>query len=220
MKIKTLFKKLMQIKDQYKLLILFAIEIVLMFLYIGTGENEKLKYWNQVIMLLYIAVFIYGFIILWRLYMRNFLGICKGLLDKLFKYIVRKVKNFFAQVKLIMKAHGLGRNFGRIDKVSVEFGGNPFAEFKKMFRSKIKLDLRKTDKNAEKIRLLYIKLILKSMREGYDYDRTHTPDELYEALKNKNLDYLMSCYKSVRYNRNIKILDEEVIKCENIINGR
>jgi len=216
----TFFEKFKKIKDQYKLLILFAIEIVLMFLYIGTGENEKLKYWNQAVMLVYIAVFFYGFVILWRLYIKNFFGICKGLLEQLYKYIVKKVKYFFAQVKLVLKAHGLGGNLGRFDKVSVELEFDPFGEFKKMFKSKIKLDIRKADKNAEKIRLLYIKLILKSMREGYDYDKTHTPDEVYEVLKNKNLDYLMSCYKSVRYNRDIKILDEEVEKCENIINGR
>jgi|GEM_PF-6933330 hypothetical protein len=207
-----------KIKDGHKLFILLVIEIVVMFVYIGVGEKHK--YVQQAVMLVYLAIFLYGITILWRVYFKGFFGNLKDLLLKIYKYIAKKIKYVIKEAKRILKDKGYGKSRSRFDKVSVEFKIDAFGEFKKMFRSKIRLDLRKADENAEKIRLLYIKLILKSMREGYDYNRTHTPDELYEVLKNKNLEYLMACYKSVRYDRDIHILDEEVKKCENIINGK
>jgi hypothetical protein len=204
--------KFKNLETKYKLFLLLAVEAILA----AASIIIKNVYVKQAIMLVYFGVFLYILVLLWRMLIKNFFLRLKNLLTDLYKFISKKVRQFIKKAKKILKAHGLGSGF---DKSTIEVDFSIQREIKRIFKSKIKLDLRKADRNAEKIRLMYIKLILKSIRSGYDYDQTQTPDEIYELLKNENLDVLIDCYKSVRYDRNVIISDENVEICENILNG-
>ena len=203
--------KFKNLPDKYKLFLLLLIETILAAIYIAVNNKQV----QLAILAVYVGVFVFIFKIFWRMLIKNFFIKMKNLLEELYKYIVKRVRQFVARVKKTLKARGLGSGF---DKSTIELDFSIQHEIKRIFKSKIKLDLRKADRNAEKIRMMYIKLILKSIRSGYDYKYTQTPDEVYELLKNQNIDVLIDCYKSVRYDRNAVISDENVEICENILN--
>ena len=203
--------KFKNLADKHKLFLLLMVEVVLAVIYIVIDN----KHIQLAILAVYFGVFVYLFVLLWRMLIKNFFIRLKNLLKDLYKYIVKRVRHFVMRVKKTLKARGLGSGF---DKSTIELDFSIKHEIKRIFKSKIKLDIRKANRNAEKIRMIYIKLILKSIRSGYDYNQTQTPDEVYELLKNQNLDFLIACYKSVRYDRNAVISDENVEICENILN--
>lgn len=203
-----------KIKNKYKLLILLAIEIVIAFVYINTKNDTA----EIITLLIYLLVFFLIFKLIWQMIGRNIFGSIKDFLKKLFKFIISKTKFIIRQVRSVLKAIGLGGFLDGLDKTSFEFDFNLKSKIKRLFRTKIKLDLLKADKNSEKIKFMYIKLILKSINNGYYYKNSQTPDEFYTILKNKDLDYLINCYKLVRYDKNIKISDEEIEQCERELN--
>lgn len=206
--------KFKNLQDKYKLLLSILAEFILALINVFSTNNDTIYMGT---LLLYLIIFLYIFLLLWRMYMKRFFGNLKSLIEKLSKYIVKKARYLFAQAKKILKDHGFGRNLDGLDKKSIEFDFNLYGEIKKLFKSKMRVDLNKTNVNAEKIKMIYIKLILQSIRSGYDYNSSQTPDEINEMLKNQNLEYIINCYKSVRYDCDIDVSNENVFECEDIL---
>ncbi len=111
------------------------------------------------------------------------------------------------------------------DERSFIFGDEEEAERKRKRHSiKSNSKWRDMNENAEKIRFLYIKYIVKRIKEGYKFRTALTPCEVKEEL---NFDEeapdieLFDMYNGARYSGgSVFITDEQVEKAQDIVSGK
>lgn len=198
-----------------KLLILFALVIIITLIYINVNNG----YVQQALFLLYLAAFIYGWYILWKFVIKSLFGKLKINLIKIIKYIIKKSRYVIVKVKKIIKDYAeRGQIKGR-DERSIVLDFDIIKRIKRALNYKTKLVIGKDLENVTKIRLLYIKLILQSIRSGLDYKDSLTPNEIYNLLKVNEIECFIRSYESVRYNCDISVIDQTVKDCENVLNN-
>lgn len=198
-----------------KLLILFALVIIITLIYINVNNG----YVQQALFLLYLAAFIYGWYILWKFVIKSLFGKLKINLIKIIKYIIKKSRYVIVKVKKIIKDYAeRGQIKGR-DERSIVLDFDFIKRIKRALNYKTKLVIGKDLENVTKIRLLYIKLILQSIRSGLDYKDSLTPNEIYNLLKVNEIEWFIRSYESVRYNCDIPVIDQTVKDCENVLNN-
>lgn len=135
----------------------------------------------------------------------------KDFMGKAFRKLFRPILN------KIRELHNRRRKFIKgTDEEKIIFNLNIIDKLKDKFRLREKLKLKHGDSNAEKIRLLYIKLIL-LLEKDYVIKYSYTPKEIKETFDYKSNDILCDIYEQVRYGRNedISVSDDIVELCEN-----
>lgn len=197
-----------------KLLILFIFVIVVTLIYINVNNS----YAQQALFLLYLGAFIYGWYILWRFVIKGWLDKFKINLIEILNYIIRKSRYVIAKVKKVIKDYAeRGRMKGR-DERSIVLDFDFIKRIKRALNYKTKLVIGNDLENVTKIRLLYIKLILQSIKRGLDYKDTLTPNEIYNLLNADEIEYIIKSYEFARYNNcDVPVLNRTVEDCEKIL---
>ena len=139
----------------------------------------------------------------------------KELLKKALAPIIAKIRGRHGRRKFVRGSDEkrLVFNFGIMDKL------------KDRLKPRKKTSLKNISSNAEKIRLLYIRLILTLIDRHYRVKHSHTPKELKTDLaqmdRNES-DILFDTYENVRYGNlgDDSIPDGTVALCENIFEKR
>lgn len=200
-------------KKKIKALIYLLSMTVLGFLY-AYIEHRYIRQGIVIAYLILAALFLRA---LWQIYGRKLMNRYHHIIDEFNKFIKKNSKKIITKIKQILKISDKPARIKGSDKRSIEFDFQGIQKIKKLLNIKTKLDLDDADINTEKIRLLYVKLILKSIKEGFDFKESLTPNEIYMTLENKACEPLIDCYQNVRYGKLHKISDETVNKFESIL---
>jgi hypothetical protein len=140
------------------------------------------------------------------------------------KIIGRKLKEILKKtfgpiLNKIREMSGRRRRFVRgSDEKRLVFNFNIIEKLKNKLKLRKKLDLKHSSSNIEKIKLLYIKLILTLMEKHHKVKYSHTPKEIKNNLKDDNKELLFDIYEKARYDdENTMYISNETVKlCENI----
>lgn len=132
------------------------------------------------------------------------LNVISSLLRKIFRPAFKKIYEYQSRRKRIVKGK---------DEREFIFSFNA-GKKTRLTMPKEKINLSKCRTNAEKIRALYIKLILKMRRKGDEIRLSETPSEIKASL-NRDL-YLTDAYERIRYGKleGFLIDDDMVKRCE------
>ncbi|MBQ9692075.1 MAG: hypothetical protein IJV70_02860 [Clostridia bacterium] len=150
----------------------------------------------------------------------------RAVLDK-FLYAVRKVAANIANVsKKLLSIFGvdLSRYKKRRDERSFIFDRDEDGVFRRKHSVKNTSKWKDLTENADKIRFIYIKYIIKIIKEGYKFRSVLTPNEVCEDL---NLEEerpersIFEYYNGARYSGgSIYITDEQVESALAIVNAK
>ena len=127
---------------------------------------------------------------------------------RLLKPIIEKFRERYRRKQKFVK--------GR-DENKIVFNFNIIEKLKNKLQLRKKLDLKHVSSNAEKIRLLYIKFILKLIQKNNAIKYSSTPKEIKNDVRCGESDILFDIYEKVRYDaqKNVAVLDDTVKLCEN-----
>lgn len=151
----------------------------------------------------------------------------RAIMDK-FLYAMRKMASGISSISRKMLSL-LGINLERFkrgkDERSFIFGDDEEDERKRKRHSiKSNSKWRDMNENAEKIRFLYIKYIVKRIKEGYRFRTALTPNEVREDLnfEEEAPDIeLFDIYNGARYSGgSVFITDEQVEYAQAVVNGK
>ena len=150
----------------------------------------------------------------------------RAVLDK-FLFAVRKVASSIAKVsKKILGIFGvdLSRYKKRKDERSFIFDRDEDGIFKRKHSVKNTSKWKDLTENSEKIRFIYIKYIIKTIKEGYKFRAVLTPNEVCEDLKldeERPERSIFEYYNGARYSGgSIYITDEQVESALAIVNAK
>lgn len=192
------------------------IRLIVLVLFFSLGEflNDRGPYSGIVVM----AQIIVGIMILGTLW---------SMIKARFRKSEEYVKGIFA--KVITRIFGpMMKNFiyGANKKNSFVSGSDKrefigrlgfLGKTKKKTRKRKKIDINTCEGNAEKVRLLYTKYIIKSSEKGRDITFSQTPEEIKQSLDIDNNDLLFESYEQVRYNEHNSVDEDTVNKCCDIV---
>lgn len=140
------------------------------------------------------------------------------LIGKKLKELVKKALGPI--IAKIREISGRKRRFAKgEDEKKLVFNFNIIEKLKNKLKLRKKPDLKHSSSNMEKIRLLYIKLILKLIERHYKFKYSHTPEEIKNGISGENKDPLFAAYEKARYDDagSVYISNETVKLCEEII---
>ena len=142
---------------------------------------------------------------------KNLKDYLKKVLAKVIKPIRDKLSERYNRKRKFIK--GSDEN-----KFILNFNLNIIDKLKNKLRLRQKLDLKQNSSNREKIKLLYIKLILILTEKNYQIRYSHTPKEIKDNLDSVDNNILFDIYEQVRYGDtdNIAVSDDMIKMCENI----
>ena len=150
----------------------------------------------------------------------------RAVLDK-FLFAVRKVASSIAKVsKKILGIFGvdLSRYKKRKDERSFIFDRDEDGVFKRKHSVKNAAKWRDLTDNADKIRFIYIKYIIKTIKEGYKFRAVLTPNEVCYDLKIDDEQperSIFDYYNGARYSGgSVYITDEQVESALTIVNTK
>ena len=142
-------------------------------------------------------------------------------------YIARKVATTVSNAgKKILNALGFStvRYKKRKDESSFIFDVSDIGLFKRFSTVKNSLKWRDLTENAEKIRFIYVKYIVKLIKNGFEIPAFLTPNEVRTGLElepETTDDKLFDLYNGARYSGgSIHISDEEVEMTLALVNGK
>ncbi len=150
----------------------------------------------------------------------------RAVLDK-FLYALRKVASGIAKVsKRVLSFFGV--RFDRYKKVRDErsfvFDPEEMGIFRKRRSVKSSTKWKDLTENAEKVRFIYIKYIMKLIKGGYKFFPFLTPTEVRDDLKieEESNDFaLFEMYNGARYSGgSVYISDEQVDMALALVNGK
>ena len=190
-------------------------------------QNEFVKTYRYIQQCAYavaIVLAVIAFISLRKLIPKN---LRRTVLDK-FLFTMRKMASGVSLVsrKILMF---LGLRLDRFKKTKDEksfvFGDEEEAERKrKRHQIKSNSKWRDMNENAEKIRFLYIKYIVKKIKDGYKFRTALTPCEVKEELgfdEEAPDNELFAMYNGARYSGgSVFITDEQVELAQDIVAGK
>ncbi|MCL2772861.1 MAG: hypothetical protein FWD71_05885 [Oscillospiraceae bacterium] len=130
------------------------------------------------------------------------------LFKRVFKPILKKIEEIRSRKRKFIRGSDESKfilHFNVIDKL------------KNKLKLRQKLDFKHAQSNSEKIRLLYIRLILILTGKNYKIRYSYTPKEINDSLNHIDKDILFDIYENVRYgdNTNTALSDDTVKLCEN-----
>ena len=82
------------------------------------------------------------------------------------------------------------------------------------FDSRIKANLKKCRTNSEKLRMMYIRGVLKLRDRGCDVTPSKTPGELEKMLSKDDNKVLFRTYARMRYEKDFSVDDKTLAECE------
>lgn len=188
-----------------------------------TKQSETLRYVQQ---FTYIFTVIFAIIAVQSLRKLIPKALRRAVLDK-FLFAMRKAASGFAGFS--KKFFGIfGINFDRYKKRKDEktfiYGDEEDMARKRRHSIKSTSKWRDMTENAEKIRFLYIKYIVKLIKGGYKFKNALTPNEVRDDLKleNESEDSLLfELYNGARYSGgSMYITDEQVETAVALVNGK
>lgn len=150
----------------------------------------------------------------------------RAVLDK-FMYALRKVASGIAKVsKRVLSFFGV--RFDRYKKVRDErsfvFDPEEMGVFRKRRSVKSSTKWKDLTENAEKVRFIYVKYVMKLIKGGYKFFPFLTPNELKDDLKVENESSeaeLFDMYNGARYSGgSVYISDEQVESALALVNGK
>ncbi len=150
----------------------------------------------------------------------------RAVVDKLL-YALRKVASGVAKVSRRVLSF-FGVRFDRYKKVKDErsfvFDPEEMGIFKKRRSVKSSTKWKDLTENAEKVRFIYIKYVVKLIKSGYKFFPFLTPNELREDIeveKESSEFELFDMYNGARYSGgSVYITDEQVENALALVNGK
>jgi len=159
-------------------------------------------------------------IVLFAVILRAIVSLVHAPAKKLLKQFTKAINKIFKPyLDKIREKLAKGRKFvkGSDEKNLIwNFNLNIVNRLKNKLKLRKKLDFRHSSSNAEKIRLLYIKLILTLREKHHKIKYSSTPKEIKENLDHRENDVLFEVYEKIRYggDGNITVSDDMVNSCE------
>ncbi|MBE6610412.1 MAG: hypothetical protein E7634_07060 [Ruminococcaceae bacterium] len=201
-------------------LVMFEISVWLNYL---AARSEAMRYVQQLTYILTVVLAVLTLNSLKKLIPKT---LRRAVLDK-FLYAVRKVAANIANVsKKLLSIFGvdLSRYKKRRDERSFIFDRDEDGVFRRKHSVKNTSKWKDLTENADKIRFIYIKYIIKIIKEGYKFRSVLTPNEVCEDL---NLEEerpersIFEYYNGARYSGgSIYITDEQVESALAIVNAK
>lgn len=206
--------------------IFYAVWYRIRFLYkgqpIAANNNPNLKYPYQLICILLFISAVYLFFSLRKLLPKSLKDEWKAKFNRVVsRYIKGPLEKFAAKLRKIFGLPDKQRLRGQ-DESSFIFdleGSNLFRRFQSV---KNQLKWRDLQTNAEKIRYLYIKFVVKLIKGGYRYTSNKTPREVkLELALTDEPERLFDLYTGARYSGGrYNITDDDVEMSAKLIKKR
>ena len=131
-------------------------------------------------------------------------GRIRRLVKKIFRPILAKFEKKKEEKKKYLKGYTERQfvfRYGRNDK-------------KPRYNSRIRANLKKCRTNSEKLRMMYIRGVLKLRDRGCDVTPSKTPGELEKMLSKDDNKVLFHTYARMRYEKDFSVDDKMLAECE------
>lgn len=187
------------------------------------ARYEWVRYLQQLTYIISAVLFVVTFNSLRKLIPKT---LRRAMLDKLL-YAMRKVASNIAKAsKRVLSIFGI--KFDRYKKLKDErsfvFDPEEMGVSRKRHSVKSNMKWRDLTENAEKVRFIYIKYIMKLIKSGYKHLPFLTPNEIRDGLglKEESADFeLFDMYNGARYSGgSVYISDEQVETALRLVNGK
>jgi len=185
-------------------------------------NNSGLHYWYQLCCILMFAAFMYLFLALRKL-------IPKELKEELIarfnwvieRYVITPISKISQKIYEILGLSDRQRIEGK-DESSFIFDTENNPLLRRLHGVKKQMRWKDLETNAEKIRYIYIKYVIKLIKSGYRYETNKTPDEVKKELNLENEPgRLFDLYRGARYSGGRdEISDVDVEMSEKLIKKR
>ena len=187
------------------------------------ASNTGFRYLQQLTYIITVVLFVLTLNSLKKLIPKS---LRRAVLDK-FLFAVRKVASSIANVsKKLLSIFGvdLSRYKKRKDERSFIFDRDEDGIFRRKHSVKNTAKWKDLTENSDKIRFIYIKYIIKTIKEGYKFRSVLTPNEVCEDLKleeERPERSIFEYYNGARYSGgSIYITDEQVESALAIVNTK
>lgn len=172
-------------------------------------DNPSLARFLIVLEYLLLILVIWKLISIISIYIAPLLRGAKKYLSGVFEPIRNKLRERYNRKRKYIKGSDESKlilNFSIIDKI------------KNKFKLRQKLNFKHSVSKVERIRMLYIKLVLTLIEKNYEIRYSHTPREIKSNINYSEGDTLLDVYEQVRYgdSDNIAISDDMMKSYEDI----
>ena len=193
-------------------IIIYASAIAILHYLPVDAHNGSLRRFLTIVEIVLFALILRTIIPLMNAPVKNLAKQLKKALSKIFKPVLDKVQKTLARRRKFIKG---------IDEKNLIWNGNLniISKLKNKLKSRKKLDFKHSASHMEKIRLLYIKLILILLKKNHKIKYSYTVKEIKDNLDCGEKYILFDVYEQVRYSRYIIVSDDMVNLCQNDIDG-